>query len=94
MLPLNGTQTHPLTEHARAELLDIAAKPVPRQAVNPGVANRLLRECLVAEVMLRSPFKTHKGKSIAHLRITADGRERLGLPPEHGCGHMQGRGAA
>jgi len=94
MLPLNGTKTHPLTDHAREQLLDIAAKPVPRQDVNPGVANRLLRECLVSEVMLTSPFKTHKGKSIAHLQITTDGRERLGLPPAHGCGHMQGRGAA
>ena len=94
MLPLNGTRTHPLTEHALAELRDIANRPVPRQAVNPGVANRLLREHLVAEVMLPSPFQTHKGKSIAHLQITADGRARLGVPPKHGCGHMQGRGAA
>jgi hypothetical protein len=81
MLPLNGTKTHPLTDHAREQLLDIAAKPVPRQ-------------CLVSEVMLTSPFKAHKGKSIAHLQITTDGRKRLGLPPAHGCGHMQGRGAA
>jgi hypothetical protein len=94
MLPLNGTKTHPLTAHALAELLDISAKPVPRQAVSPGVANRLEREDLVAEVMLPSPFKAHKGAEIRHLRITAAGRERLGLPPEHGCGHMQRRGAA
>lgn len=79
MLPLNGTQTHPLTEHARSVLLGIASNPAPRQAINPGVANRLIRECLVEEVMLMSPFKTHKGRKIAHLRITPSGRERLCL---------------
>jgi len=77
MLPLNGTKTHPLSAHAIAELKDIASKPVPRSAVNPGVANRLLRESLVAEVQLPSPFKTHKGAAIAHLQITAAGRDRI-----------------
>jgi hypothetical protein len=74
MLPLNGTKTHPLTAHALAELKDIAAKPVPRQAVNPGVANRLLRGELVESVMLPSPFRTHGGRTIEHLRITDTGR--------------------
>lgn len=92
--PLNGTKTHPLSEHARNELADIAIRPVPRQSVNPGVVDRLMREGLVAEVMLMSPFKTHKGRSIPHLMVTSAGRERLGLTPPHGCGHMQGRGAA
>jgi len=73
MLPLNGTKTHALSEHARAELRVIADKPVPRQAVNPGVANRLLREALVESVMLPSPFKTHRGRSIEHLRATDAG---------------------
>ena len=79
MLPLNGTKTHPLSDHAREELRNIAAKPVPSQAVNPGVANRLLRECLVSEVQIVSPFKLHKGRSIAHLQITADGRAIVGF---------------
>jgi len=39
MLPLNGTKSHPLSEHARAELRDIVSGPVPRSTVNPGVAD-------------------------------------------------------
>ena len=79
MTPLNGTKTHPLTAHALAELRDLANKPCPRQAVNPGVANRLLREELVESVMLPSPFKTHAGKPLEHLRITDTGRRAAGL---------------
>ena len=77
MKPLNGEKTHPLSSHALAELKDIALHPVPSCAVNPGVANRLLRERLVMTVDLPSPYKTHKGRSIAHLAITAAGRERV-----------------
>lgn len=75
--PLNGEKTHPLSVHAREELRDIAMSPVPRQAVNPGVANRLLREALVESVALPSPFKTHKGGKIEHLQITQAGRDAL-----------------
>jgi len=78
-MPLNGTKTHPLSEYAREELRNIATEPVPRQSVNPGVANRLLREGLVSEVQTVSPFKRHKGGSITHLQITADGLARVGL---------------
>jgi len=67
----------PLSEHALAELRDIVAKPVPNCAVNPGVANKLLREGLVEEVQLRSPFATHAGKLIGHLKATATGRARI-----------------
>ena len=74
MRPLNGTKTHPLSEHAKLELQDIARKPIPRQSVNPGVANRLLRESLVESYEAKSPFPTHKGKLIEHLRITEAGR--------------------
>lgn len=77
MKPLNGEKTHPLSAHALAELRNIDRHPVPRCAVNPGVANRLEREYLAKTVMLPSPFKTHKGKSIAHLQITDAGKERI-----------------
>lgn len=75
--PLNGTKTHPLSTHALAELRDIAASPVPRQSVNPGVVNRLQREDLVESVDLPSPFKVHKGASIEHLRITSAGLQAI-----------------
>lgn len=78
--PLNGTKTHPLMPFAMAMLIDIAKKPAPRSAVNPGVANRLLRECLVASAMLPSPFKTHNGRQIEHLVITGSGRSKIGSP--------------
>ena len=77
MKPLNGEKTHPLSEHALAELRDIAAAPVPSCAVNPGVINRLLRESLVEEVQLPSPFPTHKGRNVAHLQITKAGLARM-----------------
>jgi len=79
--PLNGTKTHPLTAHAMAELRDLSNKPCPRQAVNPGVSDRLLREDLVEVVMLPSPFKTHGGKLLDHMRITDAGRRAAGMPP-------------
>lgn len=77
VIPLNGTKTHPLSAHALAELKDIANSPVARQSVNPGVSNRLLREALVETVQMPSPFKTHKGANIEHLRITDTGRARI-----------------
>lgn len=74
MQPLNGTKTHSLSAHAMAALRDIASKPLPRQSVNPGVANRLLRDGLVESVQISSPFTTHNGRSIEHLHITDAGR--------------------
>ena len=77
MQPLNGTKTHPLTSASLNALRDLANKPRPRKEFYPGVANRLLREALVEPVDLPSPYATHKGRSIEHLRITAAGVERL-----------------
>lgn len=77
MQPLNGTKTHPLTPASLGALRDVAAKPLPRQELNPGVANRLLREALVESIELPSPYATHKGRNIEHLQVTAAGVERL-----------------
>lgn len=76
-VPLNGTKTHPLSESALGALRSLAHGPIPRQEVNPGVANRLEREDLVDEVDLPSPYKTHKGKKIRFLQINDAGRARL-----------------
>lgn len=46
---------------------------MPAQEINPGVVNRLLREDLVEWVELRSPYATHKGRSIPHLKASAAG---------------------
>ncbi len=75
--PLNGTKTHKLSQHAIDELRDISHRPVPSQSVNPGIANRLMRENLVEIVSLPSPFVSHKGKDISHLKITQAGVDRL-----------------
>jgi hypothetical protein len=75
--PLNGTKTHPLSEHAIAELRNLATAPEPTTGVNPGVVNRLMRENFAEIVELPSPFKTHKGRPIPYLRITEAGREKL-----------------
>lgn len=71
------TELKPLSEHAIAELRHIAAKPLPRLAVNPGVSSRLLRGELVRVVDLPSPFKTHNGAKVEHLVITAAGLAEL-----------------
>jgi hypothetical protein len=77
LAPLNGRLTHPLTESGWHALAQVAAAPVPRQELNPGVANRLLRGNLAAQHLLPSPYKTHKGRPIAHLSATDFGREKL-----------------
>jgi len=77
MKPLNGTKTHPLSEHAKDRLREIEQAPVPTLALNPGVVDRLLRESLVEIVQLPSPYKKHKGGTCAHLRITDAGRQAL-----------------
>lgn len=76
-LPLNGTKTRPLTEASLTVLRSLAREPEPRSRINPGVSNRLLREALAETVQLRSPFATHRGKHIEHLRITEAGRAVL-----------------
>lgn len=67
--------TDQLSEHALAELRDIAISPVPRSAVNPGCAAKLLRLGLVESVQMPTPFKTKWGMC-EHLRITRAGQVR------------------
>lgn len=75
--PLNGSKTHPLSAHALSVLRDLLHQPLPRQRLNPGVVNRLLREALVESTNLPSPFATHKGGTCEHLRITDAGRDAI-----------------
>lgn len=77
MKPLNGEKTHPLSERAISALRSIEKRSTPRLGLNPGIANRLLREALVESVRLPSPYKTHGGKLIEHLAITSAGRAAL-----------------
>lgn len=65
----------PLSEHARTELRWLAQSPVARNSINPGVVWRLLEDGLAESAMLPSPYPTHKGRDIEHLRITDAGRE-------------------
>lgn len=67
-----------LSPHAMAELRDMMhGGPVPRSAINPGVAGLLQRRGFVESVQITSPYPTHKGKSIEHLRITDAGMNVL-----------------
>ncbi len=72
----NMTTSRPLSAHALGKLQRIAEKPQPTQEVNPGVIDKLLRESLVELVLLPSPFKSHQGRAIEHLRATEAGRAR------------------
>ena len=76
-MPLNGTNIHPLTEHAFSVLGSITTTPRPCNQVNPGVIRRLMDEGLAETVNLPSPYATHKGKPILHLKATEAGRERF-----------------
>lgn len=80
MTPLNGSKTHPLTDHARDCLKSLDHGPRPRQEFNPGVVNRLLREDLAAVVSLPSPYPSHKGACTEHLVLTVAGRAVMGRP--------------
>ncbi len=80
--PLNGAKTHPLSAHALYVLRHLALRSEPRQELNPGVANRLLREGLVESFQATSPYATHAGKEIEHFRITDAGRAAIGKSQE------------
>ena len=76
--PLNREKTHPLTQHAIGVLRDIAVKPIPRQSLNPGVANRLARarksdHAGSAAKSLQIPPRPSRQR---HLRSPADHRSR------------------
>lgn len=75
MKPLNGEKTHPLTAHAIRALVDLSHGPQPRQALTPGIVDRLLRGGLVESAQLVSPYKTHRGARIEHLRLTKAGHD-------------------
>lgn len=74
---MNGGRTRPLTAHARGVLRELARAPMPRQNMNPGVADRLERGDFAEVVMLPSPFEIHHGANIRYMRITAGGVKEL-----------------
>lgn len=70
---------HPLSNHALDVLMEISARPIPRQEINPGVADRLEREALIEVIQLPSPYKG-QGKKIRYIQfsqITDAGRARI-----------------
>lgn len=74
--PLNGTKTHPLSEHALGVLMLIKDAPRPSSEFNPGVVNRLMREDLARERELPSPYRNGPRKR-PHLYITPHGERAL-----------------
>lgn len=72
MEPLNGTKTHPLKPGSLAVLRKLRSGPMPRQEMNPGVANRLLRSGYVESYRGPSPYRTKPGER-EYLRITEAG---------------------
>lgn len=67
--PLNGEKTHPLSPFAQSVLISLRSGPIPRSDLNPGIVDRLLREGCTEIADLPSPYRTHKGKLIPHLRL-------------------------
>lgn len=79
--PLNGHQTHPLTEHGWSALRALAAGPQPQAAFNAGIVDRLTREpeplARARAVRVPSPYKKDRGGTTRGLEITAAGRLAL-----------------
>ncbi len=64
----------PLGPYALSVLDSLARNgPQPRQAINPGAVRRLMHDKLIELVELPSPYVSHKGKVIEHLRLTLEG---------------------
>jgi hypothetical protein len=82
--PLNGTKTHPLTQHAYAALELLERGPIPTREINAGVVNRLQREDLVEIVQLPNPYPTSRKRSptIDHMMITEAGRQARASRPK------------
>ncbi len=75
--PLNGSKTHPLSTFALSALKTLSKEELPRQEFNAGVVNRLERDGLVETIVKASPYKTHKGRQIDHIKASAAGLELL-----------------
>lgn len=78
-MPLNGTQIHPLSDHALGVLKMLLHKNMPAQEINPGVVQRLKDEGLIELVAAPSPYKKHsKFIKVNYAKITDAGRLRCG----------------
>lgn len=67
----------PLRAAARDALASLRAGPRPTLQLNPGVVDRLCRGGLADLVWLPSPYASHRGRTIQHIRITDDGRKEV-----------------
>lgn len=67
----------PLSDKAKDALHGLLAHPTPYSEINAGIIDRLMREDLIETVMLQSPYRSHKGKKIRHVRLTQAGLNRL-----------------
>ena len=76
---LNGGTTKPLTNSALSCLEAMARAPIPAAQVNPGIIDRLTRrDVVLADVVtLPSPYESHRGRPVEHLRINAAGLAAL-----------------
>lgn len=71
----------PLSVFSLTALAELAARPQPRMAYNPGVVRRLVRGSLAEPVDLPSPYPTHNRRPLPHLTITPAGRRVLAAGP-------------
>lgn len=67
----------PISDKAHDDLADMARNPVPAQEINAGVSHKLLRQGYAEIEHHPSPYKTHKGRMIAHYVATEKGRRYL-----------------
>ena len=49
----------------------------PRESLDPGAVSRLLGDGLIEVVQMKSPYVSHRGRMISHVRITEAGRRVL-----------------
>lgn len=74
--------TNFLLDRRLSALRSIGRAPFPRQGVKPDVADYLIGRAFVREVMLPSPYPSHRGRPMPHLEITEAGRGALEPGPQ------------
>jgi len=65
--------TNVLKKHSLRILQDLVKRPLPTSQINAGVVFKLRNEGLAELVSLPSPFPTHRGRNVSHLKVTAKG---------------------
>lgn len=74
---ISMTTKSPITGATEKALYALRNGPFPAQETNAGVQHKLLYQGYAEIEQLPSPYRTHKGRKIAYLKITEKGLRYL-----------------